>query len=350
MQTYEQTGEAARTGPIRREFARRYPDIGFSARDLHECLARFWEIIAVGPRRVIDAAWSTRTQVNRDFAEGYRRHRMEAMAAGQRGWDPYDVYVAMLTVGGEYATPYNALSQRELNTAPFLFPWLAYYALQTDTPAYVFSRLINDVAPVVADRTERAMQASDDPELFADVVNEIAFETRLDCFGAVRSYGKELSTGVNVYLAGEVNQHPLYKWVFQKRIVPAISALTDSEDVQRTLRSIGGHAIVLAAHMFDGAMATAGVMDSRQMLVVAGLAPPCIRFADGQRRSLLQVHRREVLKSLPYVEEAEILRVLVPTIKRTETEREDRSFVEACIDIHRRWEAFVRVRQSQIPE
>jgi hypothetical protein len=102
--------------------------------------------------------------------------------------------------------------------------------------------------------------------------------------------------------------------------------------------------------MFDGAMATAGVMDSRQMLVVAGLAPPCIRFADGQRRSLLEVHRREVLKSLLYVEEAEILRVLVPTIKRTETEREDRSFVEACIDIHRRWEAFVRVRRSQIPE
>jgi hypothetical protein len=271
---------------------------------------------------------------------------MEADAAGRMGWDSYDVHVAMLTVGGEYATPYNALSQKEPYAAPFVFPWLGYYALQTDAPAYVFSRLINDVSHGVADRAERAMQASHAPpgDLFADVLNEIAFQTHLDCFGAARSYGKDLNSGADVYLSGDADQHPLYKWVFRQRIVPAVSALTNCEVVLRALDAMGGHAVVLARHLLDGAMATAGVIDSRKMLIVAGLAPPCLQFADGQSHSLLELHRREVLKSLPYIEETKILHDLVPTIKGAGIENEDRSVVGACTEIHDRWNAFVKAR------
>jgi hypothetical protein len=102
---YEQDGDILPPGPIRTELDRRELEFDVSARDLHECLARFWDVVAVGARRVLDTEWqSGRALVLEDFKEVVRRQRAETDTPAE-AWGPEDLGIAMLMVAGEYATP-----------------------------------------------------------------------------------------------------------------------------------------------------------------------------------------------------------------------------------------------------
>jgi len=57
LRTYEEKGDLVDVGPVRREFERRDSSTAYSARDLHECLARYWEVVAFGSAQVTRREW-----------------------------------------------------------------------------------------------------------------------------------------------------------------------------------------------------------------------------------------------------------------------------------------------------
>jgi hypothetical protein len=106
---YEHRGEVTSPGPVAEEFNRVYPTLDASAKDLHECLARFWDVVAVGPRRVVETEWKTRRALALpDVVTLYRMNRAGA-AADADTWGEEDFNFAMIMVAGDYAAPYTAL-------------------------------------------------------------------------------------------------------------------------------------------------------------------------------------------------------------------------------------------------
>jgi len=54
LQRFENEGEKRGIGAYRTEFMRKDDTAGFSAHDLHESLARFWDVHVIGPHRLIE--------------------------------------------------------------------------------------------------------------------------------------------------------------------------------------------------------------------------------------------------------------------------------------------------------
>lgn len=120
LQAYEESGEVSSVGPIRREFERRDQLTGYSARDLHECLARYWEIIVFDPAKLTRLEWrKDRTSAHPDFQTAWKRER-HSSGTPENASSFADLLNAMLMIGGEYATPFIEACQQFGHAAAFV--------------------------------------------------------------------------------------------------------------------------------------------------------------------------------------------------------------------------------------
>lgn len=351
---YELRGEKSGPGATELEFERIDPDLGFSAKDLHECLARFWDVIVFGPKNLLDKEWRKgRSAVLPDFQENYRRKRREmGLPDGASG--ALDLFTAMITVAGQYAAPFNLIldSLGGVFSATCLFPLLGHFAFQTSRPAYFFWRFVESAGQKLSDLTlKTAERLNALPEdLLEDTINTLYLKTLLHCDEIVREQNGEdiegLLTGLKAYKFYGLEQHPAYHWMYERRLLPMVDRMAISSEAVGAADYYFGKwesgRFFTAQLILDCALATGGLTDSRRILLIGGLlSPPCIRFGDGKIVSLSEIYRLESVRSLPNLQKVLLLSELIPLLQRERLEEEEQEIVRMCIGLESRWSDFI---------
>ncbi|MEF8733647.1 MAG: hypothetical protein V5B40_17575 [Candidatus Accumulibacter meliphilus] len=145
LRRWEQGG-AAELGPLRARFQQPAGQHGFSPSDICESLARFWEVVAVGPRTILAEAIATERKRRID---GVVPNDWLEAARDAETWAGLEIAIEL---GGTYSTPY-LVAQHQLGktTSQVLFPLLAHFSLKTHEPVELFERFLIQVAPLAGE-------------------------------------------------------------------------------------------------------------------------------------------------------------------------------------------------------
>src|SRR5262245_51386885 len=140
LEEFEKTGEAKVPEDLARyraDFFRVDPDLGFSAWNLSEALARFWDILVIG----FDVAKKDgRMPKLPPQVRGVRRVRPRQAPSLLLSDIEFDF---LMQLEDWYAKPYRLLLRHFTSRqAVLLFPLVGHFALQSATPVAVFRRSI----------------------------------------------------------------------------------------------------------------------------------------------------------------------------------------------------------------
>jgi hypothetical protein len=155
--------ERSTPGPVSNlvdRFAAKDAGSGFSASDLHEALARFWEAHVLNPVHIlrsyaergmdVDAQLGQRNLTWDDLlGEPNRGEQVAGRFTVEQGTRPYTdkAFDLLMTLEPSYAEPYRLMLSRFTSLESVIFfPLLGYFALQTPRPAQVFTALLHAVA------------------------------------------------------------------------------------------------------------------------------------------------------------------------------------------------------------
>jgi hypothetical protein len=110
--------------------------MGFSARDLMETHARFWDIHILGPNRIID--FERQQRLYHEPVRDPQQKIPETSYSGPYTGSEFDA--AMTT--GSYSEPYRrALELWGSTVSVVMFPMAAFFAFQTPNPIKVYKRI-----------------------------------------------------------------------------------------------------------------------------------------------------------------------------------------------------------------
>ena len=152
-QRLREFGEARKTpapGPMKQHFAAPPADLGFSASDLHEALARFWDVHVLGPDTLLDLEIrSGRRAIAAELVADFRK-------AQDAGWIRHAVHggysdlaydLAMEAAAGNYGLPYLLL-RRQVSPvfAGVVFPLAGHMAFKSRDPVRRFRRIVDTLA------------------------------------------------------------------------------------------------------------------------------------------------------------------------------------------------------------
>jgi hypothetical protein len=348
---YKRTGTTLGPGPLRRAFDRRDPEVGWSARDLHECLARFWHVVAAGPKRVIEEEWASgRATALADVREAHRRLRA-ASASPEGAWDGADLIFALVMVAGEYASRFLSISGNELEHATFLFPWLAHFALQTTDPARTFDRFVREIGPALAHRvTDLLSDPSIAPnDLLEATMNRVFYSASVACVANAADADDPIRLAARVFADSSLAVHPIYKWAFRGPVMRTAAALAQTELAETAGRIWNWPpetSPLVGLELLGRALATPGLPESRTLLLAAGVVPPCVRYADGALTALPPVFRDDVASWRDDWHTVEILWKVTRPAREFDLSAEEASLTMRCTEIQRRWETFSTATRS----
>jgi hypothetical protein len=342
---FETSGCDSGPGPLTEEFDRRAPGIDLSARDLHEGLARFWDVMAFGPSQILDLEWSKPDRLaNPDLVELYEEMRREA-AAPAGTFSGVDFIWAMSIGAGRYAKPFNSFAERLKDPFPAacLFPLLGHFAMQTSRPAEMYAKFLETAAPRLLELGREGPEFSSPYPLFDAAVNSLYIHARTECDRIARAEGDRLTMGIEAFQSGTLRGHPVYRWAFGERVLPTCLSLARTREGIETANALfGGQrgARLAGRLLLDGALATPGLSDSRMLLLYGGvLAPPCFRLEIGELVLPTRQWREAWVKPPEDVENPNLLIALVPLVERPGVEAEEETVARSCIEIQTRWQA-----------
>lgn len=201
LKRYEADQTVLPPGPLKREFLRVDPAVGFSARDLLECLTRYWELTAFKVANVLamDAALrgpvvDRRLAIESEIDEGPHRGKM----------------LAMKLAAGRYGVPYLWAADLfpDKFTLAVAFPFLARVALHSSQPTTAFA-----AAARRAGSLAKALQPS--PRSESSLV-DFARELRIavdDTLPDVR--GVYVQQVEQDFWSGALATHPGYRYAFE---------------------------------------------------------------------------------------------------------------------------------------
>jgi hypothetical protein len=242
-------GQGRTPGPLRNDFQSRMGAHGFTASDLCECLARFWEIVAIGPETVL------RHKIREERLRNLNGSAPpQWVDAAERPTTGMSFEVAMET-GGRYSHPYLAV--RDLfghETSQVLFPLVAHFALQTPSPVEIFEYLVEHAGSPAA-RTLVAAGLRGSLWERPDAIETAYRSTHQFCREAVRAVGADLVDGRTRFRDSPLQENPAYQACF------------------RMLDKLAGRVDV------DVALAMPVGPPFRPPLAT-GLLPLCVRFGD----------------------------------------------------------------------
>lgn len=291
LTAFEKTGDKPDPGFYRQEYGRCDPQTGFSACDLHECLARYWDMHVLGPSLLIemelrDPKRKHSPQFTTKYHQLKKRGLITSKADGAYSDISYDM--AMYAAAGNYGKPYLMIRESySSSVAAGLFPLAGQFAMMTDNPVPFFKRLVQAAAPIFLD-------------LGPNQVIEQVWETYFpQVIGLAISLAKEendngLDSAMTAYNEGSLQQEYPHGWV-KHMINMCIGVLESSERVTELIAA--GHptdAQTLALALFNYILTCPGVPDNRSFLC-EWLAPPCVRFQDGRTWLLGELYRRELV-------------------------------------------------------
>ena len=283
LERFVATGNIPPPGPLKRAFVTRDAAAGFSPRDLMEAHARYWDIHAIGPPRLIEAdldnphrdtdAILTRPAYGKMKAEGRIWRHIDANGKGH-GYSGFSFDLAMRLAGGAYARPYLQLRDAtNTYTAGVLFPLAAHCAMQSDDPVAAFTRLIArlDALPLLLD--EPPVIESEWRRLYPRVL-KAALED------ALAQSGRDFPTGRHVIDAGRLARHPGYHLAAALMAI-ATKHLRECRPDWLLFSNTGMPEDMRADWTLDFLLACAGMTDTREPDLLCYLAPPWVRFGDG---------------------------------------------------------------------
>lgn len=301
-----ESGGHASTGPIREKFKRPQGVHGFSASDLSECLARFWEVLYVGPDIVLRnaAAAARRASPTGEVPESL------AKLAGLELPTAETVELAM-KLSGRYSLPFAVVRRVVgLPDVLFVFPFLAHFALKTTQPVQFFDRFLTEASLRLVDAAKEIGISAWD----SDLVVQLYALARRCCREIVETDGDEMLDAPSLHATTGLADNPAYVWPFQQLARLSVEA--------------GPWALDDPAANIDASICLPAFEQARALLV-ARLTPPCLRFRDRQILALGELVRSSWLSSTP------------DEIDAAETA------AQAVLDTHARWENFQdRLRQN----
>ena len=289
MLEWERNGGPASVGPYRAHYYEPEGRHGFTAYQLCECFARFWEVLRAGPAKVLaDAIGDARKkgrarEVNADWKEAVRPG-----APSDRTFD------LAMEASGSYGLPY-AVARRVLDreSGLVIFPFLAHFALKTSRPAHFFELFLDEAAPAAAAEAEAGALFARPAQADAGTLYPFV-EGR--CAEIARREGEVgLLHAADLFRDSALRRNPVYGWSFRRLQRWGLSGSFD-----RALGLFGLHFDELATRA----------------------TPPCIRFRDQQTIGL----------SHDYLQGEGGASWLA--LRRAEKAK------QACLQLQQRWEQF----------
>jgi hypothetical protein len=353
LRAWERTGTVPAPGDVRRVFERCDSEVGWSARDLHECLARFWDVIAAGPTRVLQEEWDAgRADALPDVREVLRRRRAEA-GLPKGAWGKADLIATLIMAAGHYASPFLTIAGEELEYAEFTFPWLAHFALQTRAPAETFDRFVREVGPELALQVNELLETPGIPpsELFEFTMTHLFISASMLCVVNAEHAKDPVGLSDVVFRESSLITHPLYSWIFRGPVLRTAAALGKTQLARQLRRSwdyprnMEGFVGVQLLHR---ALATPALPESRTLLLAAGIVPPCVRYSDGTVQPLGRVFRDDVASWTDDWQKNEILWKATSPARQLDLASEEQRVTNQCAAMQRRWEAFAKASQGGV--
>jgi hypothetical protein len=295
MIEWERNGGPASVGPYRAHYYEPEGRHGFTAYQLCESFARFWEVLRAGPSKVLSEAIGDARKKGR--AREVNADWKEAVRPGAPADRTFDL---AMDAGGSYGLPY-AVARRVLDreSGLVIFPFLAHFALKTSRPAYFFDLFLDEAAPAAAAEAEVLGVFAQPARAGAEMLYPFV-EGR--CAEIARREGEAgLLHAAYLFRDSPLRRNPVYDWSF------------------RRLRRRG------LAGKFDCALGLFGLHFGE---LASQLTPPCIRFRDqhtiGLSHDYLQADGGASWLALRRAERAK----------------------EACLRLQRRWEQFQGAMRS----
>lgn len=297
LKHFDATGQSLPPGNLRRGFTRRTEEAGFSTQDLMEAHARFWDVQAIGPPLLIELELD---DPNRDVNQVLTRAQYEQLKADGKIWHHFNEHghgvgysslsfdLAMRLAAGRYALPYLRLREETNDLiAAALFPLCAHFALHSDSPPDFYLALLKRLAPRVDLARGRPIEYAW-RSLYIDAWREAEL-LHLD------RHGCEFFTG-----QATIHESPLFQDHVGYKMAHTMLALAcDHIEVNRPPDFLIGPqempAGMRALWTMDYLLGCCGMTASRTPDLLAFIAPPVIRFADGRTWNL-----GTVFDQLPY--------------------------------------------------
>jgi hypothetical protein len=335
---YEQQSELRKAGPYRHEYVRRTGRYGFSAYDLSECLARYWEVVIVDPVTILQVELAEGRR-SKEFLDELRLDMEEGslQAEGEHA-TLYALDLAMRT-SGNYAVPYNLL-RHSLDdfVGVAIFPLLVHFAMQTLSPVFFFERFVEEVAPIALDQARDTGLAEGISTGSLDAL--YPYVERKCSQLVIKERESGLLHGFEVFNDGSLSQNYAYWWSFARLQVAMDSFIKDmrkeggmkmekskADAFNEVYSDFGGW---VAYFLLDCAIALPGNRANRLLLSTL-LTPPCVRFSDGRILGLWDHYMR---LGAQYTRDAE-----PPEGLKDRTEKVTRETTA----LQSRWEAFLTV-------
>jgi hypothetical protein len=151
--------------------------------------------------------------------------------------------------------------------------------------------------------------------------------------------GKEENSGLSA--------DPVYRWVFAHQVLPAVHALMASATVRAASHRVSdaddpARRFAVALEIVEGALATPGLPDSRRLLLLAGLVPPCVRSASGEVSSFAGPFRSQARRHWESLSRIDLARDLLVLADVPGADERDRTGLTTCLDVQERWDRFVQ--------
>jgi hypothetical protein len=147
---FDQTGEVAPSSELqahRVAFFQKDPRVGFSAWNLSESLARFWDIQKMGPGKLLAKKQGVPYVMSFDPRSDEMFQRLEQAGLGSEV-TPIDSeeFDYQMQLEDWYAEPYRFVLQRigSVQTV-ILFPLVGHFALQSRSPVEVFTMAVHEL-------------------------------------------------------------------------------------------------------------------------------------------------------------------------------------------------------------
>ncbi len=195
---FEKTGRNAKYGNLQSAYTTKELSVNYSTADLVEGLARFWDIMILGPDRLEE--WNT----------GGYSHRTpfttERQDDPQKPVKPMtnQLFDRLMQLEDAYAAPFRLmLEQWGTNNSIMLFPLVGHFSMQTPKPAQTFA-----AATEALTRTggiEFSGSIHDGWRHYYAPIRELCHQVSMNVTGSL------LTSGWDVVQRGALGDHPLFR-------------------------------------------------------------------------------------------------------------------------------------------
>lgn len=288
LRVFRSTGSVPPPGPLRGAFRTPHAAVGFSAHDLAESAARYWDLLNVGPHNLVESALRAGQPVSDETRSDYDRLvAVGLFRSTDDGFSEQALGVAMKVVAGRYALPYLRLRDRIGGDAIFLFPLVAHWALQTANPVEMFdvlaARASRSTARIARWQRRLSRAFTGQRILVRDITDtQMQLYPHLSraMYELAKREGSPMWTVTQYLPHTSLADHPVYGWAHRwSMALGRHAARTGLADDMANLFGRSDRAELLPVLAADRVMALPGGPQARGLLAQF-LLPPVHRFAD----------------------------------------------------------------------